>query len=175
MRAAALIEIDGPGATTFTYDAFGRLTCVGTPSMHTTSLGLRAERNANGTVRRFVYDLSGARPRVVMETDGSNNPMAYDIWGLGLLWKVTPSGRFTSITSMATAMWWRYPARPRGVVNRYRYDPLGKLIASDESVENTFRARGRAAGWMTATACSMPTGTTTRRTCGATLPGTVDA
>ena len=58
-------------------------------------LGLRAERNAGGTVRRFVYDLSGDKPRVLMETDGSQNssfvagfqPMRFeDGWGI-----VTPT------------------------------------------------------------------------------------
>jgi hypothetical protein len=34
-----------------------------------------------------------------------------------------------------------------GVVNRYRYDPLGNLMASDESVENSFHARGQS-GWV---------------------------
>jgi hypothetical protein len=33
------------------------------------------------------------------------------------------------------------------VVNQYRYDPTGRLIASNEAVENMFRARGEA-GWM---------------------------
>jgi hypothetical protein len=33
------------------------------------------------------------------------------------------------------------------VVNRYRYDPLGKLVASDESVENDLHARGES-GWV---------------------------
>jgi hypothetical protein len=33
------------------------------------------------------------------------------------------------------------------VVNEYRYDPTGRLIASGETVENMFRARGEA-GWM---------------------------
>ena len=34
-----------------------------------------------------------------------------------------------------------------GVVNRYRYDPLGNLMASDESVENSFRSMGQS-GWV---------------------------
>ena len=34
-----------------------------------------------------------------------------------------------------------------GVVNRYRYNPAGRLVSSSEGVENAFRARGEA-GWM---------------------------
>jgi hypothetical protein len=33
------------------------------------------------------------------------------------------------------------------VVNRYRYDPQGRLVSSTEGVDNVFRARGEA-GWM---------------------------
>jgi YD repeat-containing protein len=130
-----------------TYDAFGRLTSVGATQYAYDSLGLRAERNANGTVRRYVYDLSGTRPRVVMETDGSNNPTAYDIWGLGLLWRVTPAGRIYFYHFDGDGNTVALSSAAAGVVNRYRYDPLGKLIASDESVENTFRARGES-GWV---------------------------
>ena len=34
-----------------------------------------------------------------------------------------------------------------GVVNRYRYDPRGNLVAAEEGVENGFRARGES-GWI---------------------------
>ena len=34
-----------------------------------------------------------------------------------------------------------------GVVNQYRYDPAGNLLAASESVDNPFRARGEA-GWI---------------------------
>jgi YD repeat-containing protein len=142
-----LTAIDGPGATTFTYDPFGRLTAAGTTQYAYDSRGLRVERNAGGTVRRFVYDLSGARPRVAMETDGANNPVAYYVWGVGLLWKVTAAGQiyFYHFDGDGNVVALSSPAV--GVVNRYRYDPLGNVMASDESVENTFRARGQS-GWV---------------------------
>jgi YD repeat-containing protein len=34
-----------------------------------------------------------------------------------------------------------------GVVNRYRYDPAGRLVSSDEAVENPLRTRGES-GWL---------------------------
>jgi YD repeat-containing protein len=144
--AGRLIGIDGAGAATFSYDAFGRLTAAGGVQSAYDSLGLRVERNASGTTRRFVYDLSGPRPRVTMETDGSNNPLTYYVWGLGLLWKVTAAGQiyFYHFDGDGNVVALSGGA---GIVNRYRYDPLGKLIASDESVENSFRARGEI-GWI---------------------------
>jgi YD repeat-containing protein len=142
-----LTGIEGPGATTFTYDVFGRLTAAGTTEYAYDSLGLRVERNAGGTVRRFVYDLSGARARMMMETDGANNPVAFIIWGLGPLWRVTSAGQiyFYHFDGDGNVVALSSPAT--GVVNRYRYDPLGNLMASDESVENSFHARGQI-GWV---------------------------
>jgi YD repeat-containing protein len=141
-----LIAIDGPNAATFSYDPFGRLIAAGGTQYTYDANGLRVERNS-GTVRRFVYDLSGARPRVIMETDGSNNPVAYYVWGLGLLWKVTASGEIYFFHFDGDGNVVALSSATGGVVNRYRYDPLGKLMASDESVENSFRAMGQA-GWV---------------------------
>ena len=94
VRAAGrLIGIDGPAAATFSYDAFGRLIAAGPAEYQYDSLGLRVERNSGGLTRRFVYDLSGSRPRVVAETEGGNNPVAYYVWGLGLLWKIGANGQ----------------------------------------------------------------------------------
>jgi YD repeat-containing protein len=145
-----LLAIEGPRAATFTYDAFGRLAGVASNSntQYTyDALGLRAERSVNGAVRRFVYDLSGPRPRVVMETDGANNPVAYYVYGLGLLWKIGSNGKVYFYHFDGDGNVVAVSDSTTGVVNRYRYDPLGRLIASDESVENPFRARGEA-GWI---------------------------
>jgi YD repeat-containing protein len=142
-----LTAIDGPGAASFTYDAFGRLTSAGGTQYAYDVNGLRVERNSGGTVRRFVYDLSGARPRVAMETDGAGNPVAYYIWGLGLLWKVTASGQIYFFHFDGDGNVVALSSPSAGVVNRYRYDPLGKLMASDESVENSFRQGGQT-GWV---------------------------
>ena len=143
--SARLTSVQGSRNLTLTYDAFGRLQGVSgdaTTSYSYDAMGLRVTRND----RRYVYDLSSGSPRIVMETDGGGAPVAYYVYGLGLVWKVTADGtpyfyHFDGngnvvAVSNATA----------GVVNQYRYDPLGRLIASHEGVENLFHARGEA-GW----------------------------
>jgi len=142
-----LVNIDGPGAAALAYDAFGRLITAGNTQYSYDTNGLRVERNSGGTVRRFVYDLSGSRPRVIMETDDANNPVAYYIWGLGLLWKVTASGQIYFFHYDGDGNVVALSSPSSGVVNRYRYDPLGRLMASDESVENSFRQMGQT-GWV---------------------------
>jgi YD repeat-containing protein len=127
------------------YDPFGRLQGISgdaTTSYSYDSTGLRTGRND----RRYVWDLSGDRPRIVMETDASNAPVAYYIYGLGLLWKLTPDGTpyFYHFDGNGNVV--ALSTTSSGVVNKYRYDPMGRLVASTEGVENLFRARGET-GW----------------------------
>ena len=145
-----LTAIQGSGNVTLGYDAFGRLQSFngGTSTTYGyDSTGLRVVRTVDGTGRLFLYDLSGARPRVVMEMDGSYTPIAWYVYGQGLLWKVAAdsSTYFYHFDGDGNVVALSTPTG--GVVNQYRYDPTGRLIASNEAVENMFRARGEA-GWM---------------------------
>jgi YD repeat-containing protein len=142
----ALMAIQGPGNFTFAYDAFGRLasrTGDANASASYDSLGLRSTRND----RRLVYGLSGEQPRVVMELDNGNSPVAWYVYGLGLLWKVTADGTtyFYHFDGDGNTVALSTPAK--GVVNTYRYDLRGNLIAASEGVENMFRVRGEQ-GWI---------------------------
>jgi YD repeat-containing protein len=141
-----LSAIQGSRNVSFNYDAFGRLQGLSGDaggSYAYDSTGLQATRND----RRYVWDLSGARPRVVAELDGGNNPIAWYVYGIGLLWKVTAAG---------TAYFYHFDgdgnvvalSNPQaGVVNQYRYDPRGRLSSANETVENIFHARGES-GWI---------------------------
>lgn len=142
-----LTAIQGSRTAGLGYDPFGRLTGFNADSSTSytyDSVGLRAVRTVNGADRRFVYDLSGARPRVIMEADSSNNPVAWYIYGLGLLWKVTADGTpyFYHFDGDGNVVAVSNPTA--GVVNQYRYDPTGRLAASNEGIENMFRAHGEA-------------------------------
>jgi hypothetical protein len=82
-----------------------------------------------------------------MEMDGSYTPIAWYVYGLGLLWKVAAdsSTYFYHFDGDGNVVALSSPTG--GVVNQYRYDPTGRLLASNEAIENMFRARGEA-GWM---------------------------
>jgi YD repeat-containing protein len=145
-----LTGITGGQNVTAEYDAFGRLAAF--HAAHATaytydSTGLRVARTVDGTERRFVYDLSGARPRVAVETAGDNTPVAWYVYGLGLAWKVTADG---------TAYFYHFDGEgnvvalsnlAKGVVNSYRYDPAGTLAEANEGIENEMKARG-SSGWV---------------------------
>jgi YD repeat-containing protein len=140
-----LSAVQGTHNLTFAYDPFGRLQSLAGDSGGVYSYdpaGLRVTHND----RRYLCDLSSARPRIVMETDSSNTPIAWYVYGLGLLWKVTADGTtyFYHFDGDGNTVALSNPSA--GVVNQYRYDPAGLLVASNEAVENLFRAHGEA-GW----------------------------
>ena len=132
------------------YDGFARLNSFN--AAHATaytydSTGLRVVRTVDGTDRRFVYDLAGGRPRLVMEAAADNSPVAWYVYGLGLLWKITPDGAayYYHFDGDGNVVAISNPSQ--GVVNSYRYDPSGLLAGASETIENGFKARGER-GWM---------------------------
>ncbi len=141
-----LTTIGGSGNLTLTYDPFERLSAV-TSAASTTytydSEGLRV--TVSGA--RLVYDPSGREPRVVAQVDGSNNPVAWYIYGLGLAWEVSSNGTpyFYHFDGDGNVVAVSNPTA--GVVNTYRYDPLGRLLAANETVPNLFHAHGEH-GWV---------------------------
>ena len=141
-----LLAIGGSRTVTFNYDVFGRLSGVAAENSTRygyDSAGLRTKRND----RTYVWDPSGSRPRLVMEADGSGNPIAWYVYGLGLLWKVTADGTpyFYHFDGEGNVV--AVSNTAGSVVNQYRYGPAGNLLGSSEGVENLFRARA-ADGWI---------------------------
>jgi YD repeat-containing protein len=142
----SLAAIEGGTNVKFAYDLFGRLNAVSgdaSGSYGYDSTGLLTIRND----RRLVYDLSLERPRVVMETATDGTPIAWYVYGLGLLWKVTADGTpyFYHFDGDGNTVALSNPSA--GVVNTYRYDAQGRLVSTKEGIDNIFRARGEA-GWV---------------------------
>src|SRR5262249_54248113 len=141
------VSVSGGPNLNFAYDAFGRLLSTAGDTAATYGYdpsGLRTSRTVGGTSRRLVYDVSGPRPRLVMEFDGDNKPVAFYVWGSTPLWKVASDGKpyFYHYDGDGNVVAVSNPAA--GVVNRYRYDAIGRLVSSMEGVDNPFRARGAA-------------------------------
>jgi YD repeat-containing protein len=141
-----LSAIQGTGNLTLTYDPFERLSGVGGNA--TTSYGYDSEGlRVTVSGARLVYDLSGPEPRVVAQVDGSNNPVAWYVYGLGLAWEVAANGTpyYYHFDGDGNVVALSNPTA--GVVNTYRYDPLGRLVSSNETVPNLFHAHGEG-GWV---------------------------
>lgn len=141
-----LTAIQGPGAASLTYDPFGRL--AGFNGAVAAIYGYDSEGlRSSVSGAHWLYDPSGGRPRVAAQLDGSNNPVAWYVYGLGLLWQVTANGTpyFYHFDGDGNVVAMSNPTA--GVVNTYRYDPLGRLAAANENVPNPFHAHG-AMGWV---------------------------
>ncbi|MGO9259791.1 MAG: DUF6531 domain-containing protein [Bryobacteraceae bacterium] len=141
-----LTTIGGSGNLILTYDPFERLSAISGNA--STSYGYDSEGlRATVSGARLVYDPSGPEPRVVAQVDGSNNPVAWYVYGLGLAWQVNANGTpyFYHYDGDGNVVAVSNPTA--GVVNRYRYDPLGRLVSSSEGVPNLFHAHGES-GWV---------------------------
>ena len=138
--------------------------CRATPPAPTVydSTGLRAIRND----RRLVYDLSGDRPRIVMETDASGAPIAWYVYGLGLLWKVTADGTpyFYHFDGDGNIVALSNPTAGRGQHVSLRSAGPADLRQRKASRTCSTRA-AKPAGWTMATACCSPAASSSSPNC----------
>ena len=133
----------------FGYDAFGRLSSVqGETSVSSgyDSSGLRVLRTLQGVERHFVYDLSGPA-RIVMETDSANAPVAWYVYGLGLLWRVgaDDTAYFYHFDGDGNVVAFR--TAPKASSTGIATIPGAGWRPSNETVDNLFRMRGES-GWV---------------------------
>jgi YD repeat-containing protein len=141
-----LTAVGGSGNLALAYDPFERLLSVSGNASDTyayDSEGLRV--TASGS--NLVYDPSGREPRVVAQVDSSNNPIAWYVYGLGLAWEVAANGTpyFYHFDGDGNVVAVSNPKA--GVVNTYRYDPLGRLVSSNETIPNLFHGHAER-GWV---------------------------
>jgi len=136
------------GATTnYTYNLEDRLTGINngtdTYQYQYNGAGDRLASTANGTEKRYVLDLNGNMSRVLCETDASGNITAYYVYGLGLLYKITPTderyhyhfdpiGSTIAITDVDET-----------ITDKYAYSPFGELMNEEVTTENPFRYVGQ--------------------------------
>lgn len=143
-----LTGLSGAPPTTFGYDVFDRLTSVqrGTyMAQHGyNAIGQRVARTVNGTTTRYVIDPREPVSRLLMETDDAGNPLAYYVYGMGLVAKITPAGQSYTYHFDWRASTAALTDSAGAVVNRYTYDPWGNVGTNTvELVANPFRFVGR--------------------------------
>lgn len=125
--------------TNYTYNALGQMTATENPDEVTSTytydaLGNRIKKVADTTETRYVNDVSGELPHVLVESNSSNQPQSTYLYGAGL----TSIGGSNSNDRL-------YPLTdPTGntrllldasgdVVARYAYDPFGALVSHEGS------------------------------------------
>jgi len=106
-------------------------------------LGNRIAKIEDSVETRYVIDRSGEFSKVLAETDSNGNILAYYVYGLGLISKISPAGE---------AYFYHYDAIGSTVgvadssgnfVNKYSYGPFGKVLGQEEAIANPFKYVGR--------------------------------
>lgn len=126
--------------SSYTFDYEHRVTGIGGDQFQYDGSGNRLQAVRSGVTTRYIY---GAGGNLLAETDGSNTITKYYIHGLGLLAMVTPSNQtycyhFNAIGS-TIAMTDQYTI----LVNKYAYDPFGKITNQVETIPQPFKFVGQ--------------------------------
>lgn len=154
-------RITNAGSTSFTFDANGNTTSKGNRTYQhdkydrLTSVsgdfnaqyvydgsGNRRSNTTNGIIKHYVLDLLGMT-NVLMETDASNNPLYYYIYGHGLISRIDASSQTNyyhydfrgSTIAMTDAS--------ANITHKYQYGNFGQVIQYQEADFNPFRYVGK--------------------------------
>lgn len=125
-----LISVSGDFVASYTYDG----------------LGNRRSATRNGVTTKYVLNLLGNMPMVLMDTDANGTAQHYYIYG--------PSGLISRIDGSNNTRYYVYDFRgstvamtdattTANVTHKYQYDDFGKLLQVEEEDENPYRYVGR--------------------------------
>ena len=125
-----LISVSGDFTASYTYDG----------------LGNRRSATRNGETTKYVLNLLGNIPMVLMDTDGSGTAQHYYIYG--------PAGLFSRIDANNNTRYYVYDYRgstiamtdattSANITHKYQYDDFGKLLQVEEEDNNPFRYVGK--------------------------------
>ncbi|MHB1340989.1 MAG: RHS repeat-associated core domain-containing protein [Coriobacteriia bacterium] len=130
-------NLTSDGTRDFYYDAACRLTTVQDASTEATvatytydAMNRRVSATEGSATVFFHYD--GASSRVIAETDETGVTIATYAYAYD------DRGQLHAMSRGGATYFYHLDARG-DVVNTYRYDPWGKLIGSEETVENPYR------------------------------------
>jgi RHS repeat-associated protein len=126
-------------ATSYAYDFNDRLTGVGGSTQYFyNGNGIRLRKVESSTVTGYVVDINNDLSQVLSETDSSGNITSYYVYGLGLAYKVMPSGNHYYYHYDAIGSTIAMTDDAKSIVNAYAYDPFGKVTNSFENTRNSF-------------------------------------
>nr|MBP7512324.1 RHS repeat-associated core domain-containing protein [Bacteroidia bacterium] len=141
-------QITNRAADTFTFDVNDNLLTINGSATGTFSYdgaGNRRSKTLNGTTTRYVLSILGMS-QVLLETDASNNPTNYYVYGpIGLISRIKPNN---------TTHVYHYDYRgstiamtdaSQNLSHTYSYDPFGNILAANEPANdaNPFRYVGQ--------------------------------
>jgi RHS repeat-associated protein len=125
----------------YSFDARSRLTGAGTASYVYNAQGNRISATNASVVTRYVVDPNASLPRVLMETTATGTPIAYYVYGQGLISR--ESGTYQTYHYDLRGSTLKLTNSTGVVTDSYRYGPYGELVATTGTTANPFRYNGR--------------------------------
>ncbi|NOT13920.1 MAG: RHS repeat-associated core domain-containing protein [Methylococcaceae bacterium] len=134
-------QLKTQASTTYSFDFAHRLIGQGTSSYVYDGVGNRIQATRNGIVTKYIYDASG---NLLAEANANNVITRYYIYGHGLtalvdaitndvyVFHFDGTGHTVALTNAS-----------QQIVNRYAYDPYGKLMAQTETIAQPFKYAGQ--------------------------------
>ena len=133
----------------YNYDVKDNLTSVSgdfTVSYSYDGLGNRRSATRDGVTTKYVLNLLGNMPMVLMDTDANGSAQNYYIYG--------PSGLISRIDASNNTRYYVYDYRgstvamtdattTANITHKYQYEEFGKLLQMEEDDENLFRYVGK--------------------------------
>lgn len=133
-------QLNSGYGSSYTFDYEHRLTGIGGDQFQYDGSGNRLQAVRSGVTTRYIY---GAGGNLLAETDGSNTITKYYIHGLGLLAMVTPSNQTYCYHFNAVGSTIAMTDQSQTPVNKYAYDPFGRITNQVEAVPQPFKFVGQ--------------------------------
>ncbi len=143
-------DVSGTGTeqlTIYSYDNYNRLTKLKVANKTTTygynAQGYRVEKKTNSKTTRYLYEYD----KVVLETDGSNNQTAFQVYGTNLLYR-SANG---DVGGSAQSYYYLYNAHgdvsslldmSGNIAVSYDYDAFGNIKGQTGIADNSIRYAG---------------------------------
>jgi len=127
----------------YSFDARSRLIGAGGSSYVYDAQGNRVSATNAGVVTRYLVDPNTALPRMLMETDAAGTPIAYYVYGLGLISRTSATGTYQTYHYDLRGSTLKLTDATGTVTDSYRYGPYGELVSTTGQSANPFRYNGR--------------------------------
>ncbi len=128
---------------TYTYDARSRLTSIDGTTYVYDAEDRRVSTTKSGITTRYVIDPNASLSRTLMEADGAGSPIAYYVYGLGLIGRESSTGDYLSYHYDYRGSTRILTDNTEATTDRYFYGPYGKVVNTVGSTDQPFKYNGR--------------------------------
>ncbi|WP_197031760.1 polymorphic toxin-type HINT domain-containing protein [Paenibacillus massiliensis] len=127
----------------YEYDSRNRLQSAGGVSYGYNAENMRTSVTTDGNTVRYVINPNAALSQVLMESDADGKPLAYYVYGLGLLGREDASGEYQTYHYDRRGSTVAMTALDGTITDTYEYGPYGEQIGHEGATEQPFRYNGR--------------------------------